>query len=249
MFFSSSKDEHSLSQAEMIPSTNPSISLSSTLTISYINIRGQTGLNYCKQVQIESFIRTYKPDILHLQEINVTSDTFEKCEMINSNYNIISNNAVNKYGTASLVSSELETSNIKFDTDGRIIVFDVNNVTFGNVYFPCGSDQELRRKRENYAAETLPQLLVNAKDAGVVGGDWNCILEDKDATKNPGQKHSPCLKRLVKNFKWIDSFRELFPQANSYSRYYENDSFDLNWGLNLGEVNLENCSGILIFTV
>ena len=88
----------------MIPSTNSSISLSSTLTISYINIRGQTGLNYSKQVQIESFIRTYKPDILHLQEINVTSDTFEKCEMINSNYNIISNNAVNKYGTASLVS-------------------------------------------------------------------------------------------------------------------------------------------------
>ena len=125
------------------------------------------------------------------------------------------------------------------DTEGRLIVFDVNNITFGNVYFPCGNDQEMRRKRENYAAEILPQLLVNAKDAGAVGGDWNCILEDKDATKNPSQKVSKGLKRLVKTFKWVDSYRELFPHSAIYSRYYENDRYgegatridrEYNWG-------------------
>ena len=199
------------------------LSPSPSLTIAYINIRGQTGLNHAKQSQLECFIRIYKPDILHLQEINVTSETFETCDLINSNYNVLSNNALNKYGTASLVSSELEISNIKMDTEGRVIVFDVNDITFGNVYFPCGNDKVMKRKRENYAAEILPQLLINAKDVGAVGGDWNCILDEKDATKNPNQKLSQCLNRLVKTFKWVDSYRELFPEAVTYSRYYEND--------------------------
>ena len=90
------------------------------------------------------------------------------------------------------------------DTEGRVIVFDVNNITFGNVYFPCGNEQTMKRKRENYAAEILPQLLINAKDSGAVGGDWNCILEEKDATKNHNQKSSQCLERLVKTFNWAD---------------------------------------------
>jgi exonuclease III len=110
------------------------------------------------------------------------------------------NNAINKYGTASLVSSELEICNLKFDTEGRIIVFDIGNTTFANVYFPCGNNPDMRSKRENYAAEILPQLLINSKDTGVVGGDWNCIISDADATKNAGQRASKSLSRLVKTF-------------------------------------------------
>ena len=67
------------------------LSPSPTLTLAYINVRGQTGLNHAKQSQLESFIRIYKPDILHLQEINVTSETFETCDLINANYNLIRN--------------------------------------------------------------------------------------------------------------------------------------------------------------
>jgi exonuclease III len=107
---------------------------SDILSLAYMNIRGQTGLTITKQVQIESFLHTYKPDILHLQEIDISEDSFSSCDFINSSYNIICNNAINKYGTASLVSSELEVSNLKFDTEGRIIVFDIDNATFANVY-------------------------------------------------------------------------------------------------------------------
>ena len=98
---------------------------SHSLVVAYINIRGQTGLDFSKQKQIENCINLYKPDILHLQEINISEDTFENCDAINSSYNIISNNAANKYGTASLVSSELQASNIKVDTEGRAIAFDI----------------------------------------------------------------------------------------------------------------------------
>ena len=101
------------------------------LNVAYINIRGQTGLEYAKQVQIEHFLQVYNIDILHCQEINILSNSF-----INSSYDIISNNASNKYGTCSLVSSSLHPENIKFDTSGRAITFDIGNMTFANVYLP-----------------------------------------------------------------------------------------------------------------
>ena len=78
------------------------------LTLAYINLRGQTGLEVSKQVQIERFLQTYNIDILHCQEANIIDSTFEACNFINSSYGIITNNATNKYGTCSLVSNNLK---------------------------------------------------------------------------------------------------------------------------------------------
>ena len=196
-------------------------SSSRSLTLSYINIHGQTGLNISKQVQIETFLKTYNIDIAHCQEINIDNDSFQDCPFINSSYNIISNNASNKYGTCSLVSSTLQPDNIKFDTNGRVITFNIEDITFGNIYLPSGNDPFMKNSRENYAAETIPQLLINCKDSGCIGGDWNSIIHARDATKNTAQKMSASLKRLVKTFAWNDSFRSLHPLAETFSRYYE----------------------------
>ena len=45
------------------------------ITVAYMNIRGQTGLDITKQVQIEHFLKFYSVDILHCQEINISSTT------------------------------------------------------------------------------------------------------------------------------------------------------------------------------
>ena len=134
-----------------------------------MNIRGQTGLDITKHVQIEQFLKTYKLDIINFQAINIDSDSFEQCHFINSSYQMVSNNARNKYGTASFISSSLQPDNIKFDTNGRVITFDIGNFTFGNVYLSSGNDPSMRNIRENYAAETIPQLLTNCKDTGCIG--------------------------------------------------------------------------------
>ena len=66
----------------------------SILSISYLNIRGQTGLNVDKKFQIEDFMKISKCDILHLQEANIENDTFSQCNYILSNFSVIANNAV-----------------------------------------------------------------------------------------------------------------------------------------------------------
>ena len=100
------------------------------LTIAYLNIRGQSGLTTVKQLQIESIAKTNKCDIIHLQEAHIESETFSTCDFIQSSYNIIENNSTNKYGTASLVKSELSLENIRNDLNGRIILFDIGNMSF-----------------------------------------------------------------------------------------------------------------------
>ena len=171
-----------------------------SLNIGYINLRAQTGFGPPKQLQIEKFLKFHKIDILHLQEAQIKEDTFEMCDFITSNYEIIANNASNPYGTASLVANSLQITNIKADTRGRVLVFNVGDTTFANVYLPCGNDQGMRNLREEYISLIIPQLLINKKDFGCIGGDWNCITEKLDATKNQTQKMSTSLKRAIKTF-------------------------------------------------
>ena len=193
----------------------------SILTISYMNIRGQTGLKVEKQFQIEDFMKISKCDILHLQDAHIEDDTFDQCNYILSNFSVIVNNAGNKYGTASLVKNNFLVENIMVDTEGRLLVFEISGVTFVNIYLPSGTDATTRSNRERYSAEILPQILVNRQGSGCAGGDFNCITNKQDATNYPEQKMSPCLKRLISAFDWNDSFRSLHPTTTIFSRYYE----------------------------
>ena len=44
-----------------------------SLNIGYINLRAQTGFGLPKQIQVEQFLKSYKIDILHLQEAHTVA--------------------------------------------------------------------------------------------------------------------------------------------------------------------------------
>ena len=90
--------------------------MNKSLKIGYLNVRAQTGFGTTKQLQVEHFVKQHMFDILHLQEAQILEDSFETCDFITSNYTVLSNNARNPYGTASLVVISLEPGNIKCDT-------------------------------------------------------------------------------------------------------------------------------------
>ena len=100
------------------------------LKIAYVNAVGQSGLSIAKQSQIESFLARENIDILNIQEIDIDSDSFSVCSYISCSYNILSNNAPSKYGTAVLLKSDLSPQNIQYDNAGRAILFELENITF-----------------------------------------------------------------------------------------------------------------------
>ena len=177
-----------------------------------MNVHGQSKSTEAKQVQIEDFLKYNNIDVAHLQEIEICDESFSGCNFISSSFNIIPNNAANKYGTASLVKNELLFENVRCDTSGRAIVFDIGELTLGNFYGHSGTDARSRASREQFCAEVVPHLLTNTKYDGCIGGDWNCILDKRDATAHPESKLSNSLKRVVKTFDMHDSFRTLILQ-------------------------------------
>ena len=156
-----------------------------SLVISYLNLHGQTGFPVQKQLQVEQFLKYNKCDILHLQEVQIGDETFKECNFIESKYAVVVNNAENYYGTASLIKNDLSVENLLCDTNGRVIIFEIAGITFGNLYLPSGTDGISRNNRENYIGEIIPQMLVNRKPSGCIGGDFNCIISKTDATNYP----------------------------------------------------------------
>jgi exonuclease III len=148
----------------------------SSINVAYLNCRGQTGFNIPKQLQIENFLQSHGIDILHLQECQIDDDTFIQCNFILSNYSVIQNNSHNQYGTASIVKNSFIPENILLHQSGRIIIFNIGDITFGNVYLPSGTDGPSRTSRENFCGETIPTLLINSKSNGMIGGDWKNII-------------------------------------------------------------------------
>ena len=161
-----------------------------SLIVGFMNIKGQSKLHIEKQLQIEEFLKRYKCDILHLQETNIEQETFSTCNYISSNYNILQNNSLSHYGTASLVKSDFAVENIRCDTAGRVLIFDVSEITFANLYFHSGTDSIARSGREKICSEVLPNLLINSKESVCAGGYLNCIIDKKDATRYPEAKMS-----------------------------------------------------------
>ena len=187
-----------------------------------MNIHGQSKLPIVKQNQIEDFVRQNKIDILHLQEIEICDETFSACDLLSSSYNLLSNNSMNSYGTASLLRADLDYSNVKCDTSGRAIIFNIGDVTFGNLYAHSGTDNISRNNRENFFSETIPSLLMNTCSSGCIGGDLNSIIDKKDATNHQAAKMSKSFKALSSTFAWKDVYRTLHPSARQFSRYYGN---------------------------
>ena len=191
-----------------------------------MNIHGQTKLPTVKQLQIEDFLKYNKIDILHLQECDIGPESFYDCNFISSSFNIISNNSENKYGTASIIRSDLNYENVRCDTGGRAIVFNIGNITFGNFYVQSGTDGQSRASRESFCAEVIPNLLTNCQPAGCIGGDFNMIINKQDATAHQSAKMSPTFQRVVRTFSLVDSFRELHPNVSQFSRYYGDSRSD-----------------------
>ena len=204
------------------PSSPPT--QTSEVTIGFINCVGQSKFPLSKQLEIENHVRSHKIDILHLQEIMIDETSFSECHYLRNNFNLFSNNTPGNtpYGTASLVRSDIEVSNMLTDNAGRIILFDAAGCTWGNFYLPSGTDGASRTLREHYSAELIPQLMINRQKNGAAGGDLNSIISLHDSNRNAQTKMSPSFKNLVSAFSLTDSFRCLHPKKVQFSRYYSN---------------------------
>ena len=201
------------------PKMDPS-NADQTLTVGFLNILGQSKLKQSKQDQIQFILQYHKIDILHLQETNILEGAFDFCPFIANNYQILAQNNDSGFGVCSLVHKKLATENEILHPSGRLIAFDVCNLTMINVYLPSGAETSAKNQREEFCGVTIPNLLLHGQKSGLIGGDWNNITNPADCSHHPEQKVSPTLKKVISLLKWKDCYRLLHPKSTTYSHHY-----------------------------
>ena len=102
-----------------------------------------------------------------MQEVHIGDDSFSSCDFLNSNFNILPNNGPNKYTTATLVKSALTVENVRYDTEGGVIIFDIGELTFGNLYLPSGTDSPSTNLRESNCCKE--SYCCNPRDQAALG--------------------------------------------------------------------------------
>ena len=90
------------------------------------------------------------------------------------------------------------------------------------IYAHSGTDGDSRSSRETLFSEKLPNMLLNKKEFGIVGGDWNSIISKDDCTRNPEVKISPCFSHFARMLELSDIHNAIHPRHNDFSRYYNN---------------------------
>ena len=181
-------------------------------------------MSLSKQLLIQDLLRVYKIDILACQEVSVNNDTFNNCDFISANYTLVSNNSHNEFGTLFLIKNNFPVNDIYMDTEGRAICINLGDFTIGNFYPIAGTDAICRQNREKMFSETIPNLLLNRKQSGILLGDWNSIVNNRDCTHYPDSKKSPSLRRLLDLYHLQDTHCVLHPNHQDYSHYYSSSA-------------------------
>jgi len=90
---------------------------------------------------------------------------------------------------------------------------DFQNVTIVNIYAPSGAK---RRDRENFYSNELPYLLRVIPPSPLVGGYFNSVLTNLDATGHPN--YNQALQGFNRGFDLVDMW-ETFQERATYTYY------------------------------
>lgn len=179
-------------------------------TINIANISNETKINALK-----TFIRSAELDIIFLQEV-------QNERLILPGFKTLFNIDVHQRGTAIAVRDLWKIGNVEKSLDSRIISVKINTTTFINVYAPSGAER--RSEREEFFNISVANFLHHATGQIVLGGDFNAVVHNKDATGSGNI--SPMCKRLMNAAELLDSWEILngnrvefsFIRANAASR-------------------------------
>ena len=175
------------------------------VTICTININGLNDDN--KQYNLLSFLMQYKIDIIFLQEHNLKNDY--NLDIITDKYKaFINTSLLSKGGTGILIRKNvgIEVIHVEYHHSTRIMNMKIKirdkMYQLLNVYAHSGSN--LKVERENLFSQDLLFYLQQNIDNLILGGDFNSIIRDIDASTPHSYLKSESLKSLCSELKLRD---------------------------------------------
>ena len=174
-----------------------------------------------------------EPDILLVQEIKATEETFPRMEIEDLGYNVAINGQKTFNGVAILAKHPIEdvTTELPGDTSdeqARYIEAFVGDLRVASIYLPNGNpapgekfDYKLAWMERLY--DHVRDLLTNEDEAIVLGGDYNVIPADEDCYDPPAWEDDALARpesrrafRALVHLGLTDAYRALNPEPHVY---------------------------------
>ena len=167
------------------------------------------------------FLKYESPDILCLQETKASPEQLSSQELNPPGYKSAFSSAVKKgySGVAVYYRQDLEIKilakgiNIeRFDSEGRFLIFKINDYIIYNIYFPSGTTgaerQQFKYEFLDALFEHLQQLTKKEREKIIICGDYNICHKDIDI-HHPRQAEKLELSGFLPAEKaWMDKFAE-----------------------------------------
>ena len=157
---------------------------------------------------LEDFLQKEEINIILLQEVR--RPVFDDIRGFAAYTNI----GTTGRGTAILTRDLIQLTNTVCLPTGRGMAADFQNVTIVNIYAPSGAER--RRDRENLFSNEKPYILRGISPSLLVGGDFNSVLTNLDATGHPN--YSRARQEFIRGFDLVDMW-ETSQERVTYIHY------------------------------
>jgi len=180
-----------------------------------------------------NWIKAESPDILCLQEIKANTDQFDSSDFEKLGYHCYWYSAQKKGYSGVAVLSKYKPINViygcgveRFDSEGRILRIDLNDISVLSCYFPSGTSGDIRQSFKmdflNFFYDFIKDL--KTRKNLFVCGDYNICHHPIDIHDPVRNKYSsgflPEEREWITAFLklgFIDTFRFLNPEPHNYS--------------------------------
>ena len=146
---------------------------------------------------LADFLLLQETDIFLVQE--VTKAVLHDFYGYNMHYNI----GATMRSTAIITRDVISLENVTMLPTGRAVAAQFREIQIINVYAPSGRAR--KQDREIFYINEVPYILVTAGDHILLGGDFNCILDQTDTTG--GYNYSRALQELAQGLAMVDTWR------------------------------------------
>ena len=191
------------------------------LIILSLNIGGSTTLG-----GLTPILELENPDIVMLQEVHCSTQVLTSIVRKYGYLCLCNNNPEDEktLGTAFVWKKSLPVKNVFSVEICRLQTCEIYDQHLFNIYAPSG--QEAKSDRREFFGGIVFNAMrgVTNGTIPILGGDFNCILQDIDSAANQVNKKCQALQDLVNVFNICDAFRQIHPYTVEYTWFRPNYS-------------------------
>jgi exonuclease III len=141
------------------------------------------------------FVRSNAIDILFLQEV-ISEEVLHM-----PGYEIYCNLGTEMRGTTFLVREGIRMDHVEKLSSGRAIAEVFQGILLVNLYAPTGTSR--KTEREAFYNLDFPSLLRNEVSHGILGWDFNCVMQPCDVTGH--YTRCKALEEIINGYSFKDS--------------------------------------------